>query len=319
MILTSLERSGINVIPQARLADYTTFKLGGPCRALIECCNASHVETATRALRAEKIPFLVMGFGSNILTSDKGIDLVMLRYSTQEPVIEHEQNHITVDAATQLDDLALYAINAGLDGMTAFSGIPGTVGGAIAGNAGAYGQQISDHLIYVTLLRPDGTTLKVQKADIRFTYRDSDIKHSDDIILNAEFELPAGDKKSMTEKRAETIRIREEKHGKWQTSPCAGSFFKNVEPTSKAGPRQSAGWYLEQAGAKGLRVAGAHSYKNHANIITRDQYATAQDVLDLTKAMADIVEQKFSIKLVREVRLLGEFANTPECNCSGYW
>ncbi|MBF0484926.1 MAG: UDP-N-acetylmuramate dehydrogenase [Candidatus Omnitrophica bacterium] len=318
MNLSILQELGIKVTPHALLRDHTTFKLGGACKAMIECQNAQEMTAAIKALRKIHASFLVMGFGSNILASDNGIDKIIVRYTTNTPLIEQKGNRLTVDAATQFDDLARFAINAGLDGMTTFSGIPGTVGGAIAGNAGAYGKQISDSLVSLTLLKPDNTVISVPKSAISFSYRDSDIKHSNDIILNAEFELPSGDTKTMLQKREETIRTREEKHGRWQDSPSAGSFFRNVEPTSKAGPRQSAGWFLDQAGAKDLRVGGAHSYKNHANIITRDDNAKAEDVLALTLQMMAMVEKKFSIKLIREVRLLGEFKNLPVSNPKGY-
>jgi UDP-N-acetylmuramate dehydrogenase len=315
-----LKELGLSVIHNARLADHTTFKLGGPCLALVECRNAKEVTAAVISLRGRKIPFLLMGFGSNILASDHGVDKIIVRYTSSRPAITRQDDRVTVDAATQFDDLARFAIDQGLDGMTVFSGIPGTVGGAIAGNAGAYGQQISDRLLTVTLLKPDNSVITVPGSAIHFEYRDSDLKHNGDIILSATVKLtPGGNTEVMAKKREATIRTRENKHGRWQETPCAGSFFRNVEPTSKAGPRQSAGWFLEQAGCKALNVNGAHSYKNHANIIIRDDGAKAQDVYDLTLKMSSMVKEKFGLELVREVRLLGRFGHTPECPSEGYW
>lgn len=326
MDLSLFAQHGVTVTPNARLSEYTTFQLGGKCRALIECHNAKEVTDSILTLRSQKHPFLLMGFGSNILASDKGVDLFMIRYTSSTPLIKNidsaTQNiaEIEVDAATQLDDLVIHAIENGLNGLTVFSGIPGTLGGAITGNAGAYGQQISDLLKTITLLRSDNSIITVDRSAIRFEYRDSELKHTDNIVLSATLQLPkTGNINEMRAQRAATIATREQKHGRWQKTPCAGSFFQNVEPTSKAGPRQSAGWFLEQAGCKDMNVHGAHPYPRHANIVTRDNGASAQDVYDLTVMMASAVKEKFGLELSREVRMLGAFDNAPTCNLIGYW
>jgi UDP-N-acetylmuramate dehydrogenase len=225
-----------------------------------------------------------------------------------------------VEASTIFDDLILFAIKENVDGFTSFSGIPGTVGGAIAGNAGAYGLEISQPLVELTILKTDNAVITVPKDNIRFSYRDSDIKHNGDIILSAVFEIkPGKDAKGMLKSHDNIIANRHEKHGDWRKHPSAGSFFKNVDPTSKADRRQAAGFFLEEAGAKGLNINGAHCYANHANIITHDEGATAQSVYDLTLKMAGMVKEKSGIDLVREVRLLGEFKNAPLCDTKNYW
>ncbi len=317
MDLSSLTNAGIPVAPNALLSDYTTFKLGGPCTALVTCADRARLTTAVYALRKRNIPFILMGFGSNILASDKGINGVIIRYTSDIPLITHNGNTLTVDAATQLDALAQYAVNSGLDGMTTFCGIPGTVGGAIAGNAGAYGAQISDSLQKLDLLGPDGNITSVPRDCIHFEYRDSDIKHNDAIILSAQFKLPSGDIGKMQELRIHIIKERESKHGRWQDNPCAGSFFRNIAPTSNAGQRQSAGGIIERTGGKDLRIGGAHPYPKHANIITRDNSASAQDVLDLTSKIQELVRSKTGIELIREVRLLGTFNG--QGNADGFW
>ncbi len=309
MNLDHLKHSGLKIIPRAPLKDYTTFRLGGPCLALILCETAAQLTLAVSYLRATQTPFIMIGFGSNILAADAGVETVIVRYSSKMPLITKEHDTLTVDAATQLDALAAFAIENGLEGMTCFSGIPGTVGGAIAGNAGAYGQQISGHLVDITILQPDNTVAILPKELIHFEYRDSAIKHNGAIILSARFTLPAGDPTAMKKNRAGLIDERHSKHGHWEENPCAGSFFRNVEPTSNAGPRQSAGGVIEAAGAKNLMIGKAHPYPKHANIITRDEGATAQDVYDLTTTIAAMVKAKFGVKLVREVRLLGKFNN----------
>jgi len=317
MDLSFLNDLNIPVFPDALLSTYTTFKLGGPCKALIKCVNAKQAVTTVLALRTRQIPFIIIGFGSNILVSDDGVDTVIIRYSSGSPLITRMKNTLAVDAATQFDALAQYAVNAGLDGMTSFSGIPGTVGGALAGNAGAYGKQICDNLVSVNVLNPDSTISTLQRNNIKFEYRDSDLKHNGAIILSATFALNPGDASIMRTKRTEIIHIRESKHGRWQETSCAGSFFKNVEPTSSAGPRQSAGWFIEQSGAHTLNIGGAHSYSKHANIITRNDGATSRDVYTLTRQIVSKVKEKFDIELVREVRLLGMFDGTG--NAENFW
>ena len=328
MNLSFLTELNITVEFNACLARYTTFRLGGNCPALVTCREARELQRTVAALKRKEVPFILMGFGSNILASDKGVARVVVRYSSNTPLITFRlpeslkvSVEVFVDAATQLDDLAALACRSGLEGITSLSGIPGTVGGGIAGNAGAYGEQITDRLVSLQLLHSDGRTVRtVPKDHIHFSYRDSELKHNHDIILVATFALKPGvNSGDLITRRNKILATRESKHGNWHENPCAGSFFRNVEPTSKAGPRQSAGWFLEEAGAKSLRVGGAFPYFKHANIVTHDSRARAQDVYDLTLAMAAKVKEKFALDLIREVRLLGEFSDGKVGNKAGFW
>jgi UDP-N-acetylmuramate dehydrogenase len=320
MTLQSLIQSGLPVIPGALLKDYTTFRLGGPCQALIVCSQSSEVIKVVPVLRNLNCPFLVMGFGSNILASDQGVDRILIRYSSDTPHITRDGNLLTVDASTQLDQLVLFSLQQGLLGLEKFSGIPGTVGGGIAGNAGAYGQQISDRLVSLQILANDTSEQKLTRNDISFSYRDSSLKSDGSIILSATFELsPGEDAARLLADRTALLMSREEKHGRWKDNPCAGSFFRNVLPSSSAGKRESAGWFLEQSGCKALNIGGAHCLHTHANIITRDIGASAKDVFELTQIMAGMVKEKFNIQLEREVRLLGKFENATDKNQEGFW
>jgi UDP-N-acetylmuramate dehydrogenase len=319
MRLDYLQDLNVKITPKALLRDFTTFRLGGPCLALVECANAGTVLETIKRLRLHKQDFLLMGFGSNILASDHGVQRLIVRYTSMEPIIKLDSGRLIADAATQFDDLVFFAIQHGLGDMTKFSGIPGTLGGAIAGNAGAYGRQVSDHLVELTVLTTEDQVVTIPKSDVHFEYRDSNLKHNGSIILSAVFELPQGDINSMLKEREETLAIRKKKHGTWQENPSAGSFFKNIEPTSKAGQRQAAGWFLEESGAKAMRVGKAHPYENHANIVTNDEGATAQDVYELTRRMAAAVKEKFALDLVREVRLLGSFDHAHKHDENGFW
>ena len=320
MDLSFLNDLSIKITPNAVLKDFTTFALGGPCLAMIECTRAQDLAETIIRLRRQKMAFVMMGFGSNTLVSDRGVDAIIVRYAATTPHITRTGNKILTDASSILDDLIVFAIKENLEGLTSFSGIPGTVGGAIAGNAGAYGMDISQSLSELTVLKPDNRVVTLPKDAVHFSYRDSDLKHNGDIILSATFELkPGKDSKAMMKSHDNIIANRHEKHGDWRTFPSAGSFFRNVEPTSQGGPRKSAGWYLEEAGTKDIAVNGAHCYAKHANIITRDDGASAQAVYDLTLTMAGMVKEKFGIDLIREVRLLGDFNNAPVSGTKNYW
>ncbi|VGO20152.1 UDP-N-acetylmuramate dehydrogenase [Pontiella sulfatireligans] len=296
-----------SIVPNALLRDYTTFQLGGACPALIDCPDADALASAAQCLVAEGVEFMVIGQGSNLLVSDKGLDLVVLRYCTEDPAAEFDGLRVRVSGSTLFDDLARLAIEQGVGDLSFCSGIPGTVGGAIAGNAGAFGRQIGDVVESVDLLAPDGSRHEVQGAELGFEYRSSVLKQTGAVVLNAVLKLETCDIETMTAERERIMELRRTKHPNWRASPCAGSVFRNVEPTSAADRRQAAGWFLEEAGAKNFHVGGARLFEKHANIIVADPEATAQDVFALTEKMIAAVRERFGFELEREIKLLGEF------------
>lgn len=290
-----------------RLADFTTFRLGGPCRRLIPCATSDEVRAAVRDLRAAREEFILIGGGSNLLVSDRGLDLAVVRFASETADIRLERDEVVVSAATPLDELARFTVEQGIAGFVCCSGIPGTVGGAIVGNAGAFGEQIGDQVVSVTLLNRLGVARLVAAAELGFAYRRSGLQPSDYIVLSARLRAVRGDAAALRARRDEILALRAAKHPDWRKTPTAGSFFKNIEPTSKAEKRQAAGWFLEQAGAKDFRVGGARTFDRHANIIIAEPGCTAADVLALSKQMAAAVKAKFDFDLQREVRLLGTF------------
>jgi UDP-N-acetylmuramate dehydrogenase len=284
------------------LSAFTTFRLGGPCKSLITCETP---EQLIAAVHSSGGSFLLIGGGSNLLVADGGVDGTVIRYCSEKPQIRRYGNELVVTGSTALDDLAAVAAEHGLDGLVCCTGIPGTVGGAIAGNAGAFGEQIGDRLVSVTLIDRAGVSGDVGPGDLGFAYRRSKLQESDDIVVSARIRLEKASRDSLITRRQEILDIRASKHPDWRTTPTAGSFFKNVEPTSKAERRQAAGWFLEQAGAKEMKVGGARIYEKHANIIVADPNCKASDVLQLSRMMADAVRVKFGFELQREVRLVG--------------
>ncbi len=297
----------IFIKPNVKLSQYTTFQLGGLCKGLISCSTPENLINAVKYCNQKKLPFILIGGGSNLLISDKGLNSYVIRYFSDKPLIDRHATTVTVSGSTQLDDFALWAAENGLAGITFASGIPGTVGGAIAGNAGAFGKQMSDILIKVTLLTQKGEQKIVYPNDLNFSYRHSILKHTKNIVLSAEFLLNLADKQDLLKKRNDILQLRREKHPDLKTHPCAGSFFRNIEPTSNAEKRQAAGWFLEQAGVKDFKSGGAYIFNKHANIIVKSQNCSAQDVYNLSQKMALAIKDKFDLELIREVQLLGEF------------
>jgi UDP-N-acetylmuramate dehydrogenase len=298
----------VRIWPKARLSDYTTFKLGGCCSVLLDCPDTESLAKTAALLHAASIDFIVIGQGSNLLVSDEGLEQVVLRYCAEEaPCVTVQENYVTVSGHTLFDDLARITIEQGVGDLSFCSGIPGTVGGAIVGNAGAFGKQIGDVVESVVLLDTEGKQREVNGKDLGFEYRTSRLKETGDVVLSAVLRLQSEDVETMVSERERILALRRSKHPDWKVMPCAGSVFRNIEPTSAAERRQAAGWFLEEAGAKDFHVGGAHLFDRHANIIIADADATAMDVFQLTEKMITAVEVKFGFKLEREVKLLGKF------------
>ncbi len=295
----------------ARLSSFTTFQLGGPCRGLITCQTPEQLQQSVLNMINQNHPFILIGGGSNIVVSDKGLNCYVIRYLTDIPIIEHHGNELIVSGSTKLDTLAEHAAEAGLEGLNYTSGIPGTVGGAIAGNAGAFGQQIGDVVTSADLISLHGKNNTVPGSSLQFSYRHSCLKETNDIVSSVCLNLKSGHKKTLQKERIDILKLRHEKHPDLFTQPCAGSFFRNIEPSSKAEKRQAAGWFLEQTGVKTFACGGAKIFEKHANIIIKNDNGTAQNVFDLSQKMAQAVRNQFNIDLIREVRFAGPFDNMP--------
>jgi UDP-N-acetylmuramate dehydrogenase len=299
--------SNVTALEGAELRDYTTFRLGGACPALIDCPDADSLAETVSLLVDRKVEFIIIGQGSNLLVSDAGLDSVVLRYCIDEPDVRVEGTQVIVSGSTLLDDLARVSIEKGVGDVSFCSGIPGTVGGAIAGNAGAFGRQIGDVVETVELLAPDGTRCTLPGSELGFEYRSSILKQTGAVVLSATLSLERCDIPTMEKERERIMALRREKHPDWHATPCAGSVFRNIEPTSAAERRQAAGWFLEEAGAKDFQVGGAGLFDRHANIIIAGPEATAQDVFQLSEKMIAAVREKFGFNLQREIKLLGKF------------
>jgi UDP-N-acetylmuramate dehydrogenase len=291
----------------APLAHYTTFQLGGPCKALITAGSPSSAEIIVRHFIKEKQEYLIIGRGSNLLVSDQGVDVFVVRFLHDDLQLQHDGHILEVSAGSFLDDVVAYSVRQGLDGLVSLSGIPGTLGGAIVGNAGAFGQQISDRVVSVRVLTGTGAVQEVFADQIGFRYRYSAFKEKHDMILTVKLFLSSGDTKALAQEREKILQWRQDKHPSYHEMPCAGSFFRNIESPAGRGKRQSAGRLLEQVQARSMRCGGARVYDKHANIIIKCDGCTAADVFALSRMMADKVKHKFDVELVKEVCLIGSF------------
>jgi len=309
----------MNIYSPALLSAYTTFQLGGACPTLIECTTPDELIQTIQKLRKENTPFILIGGGSNLVVSDQGLNLTVIRYVSSTPLIERQGNDVKVSASTILDDLAIFCVDEGLEGLNYTTGIPGTVGGAVVGNAGAWGKQVGDVLKSADIIDAQGKVKTVKPDYFGFSYRDSRLKETNDIVVSITFSLQPMDPTVLALERAEILKKRAEKHPDMKTEPCAGSFFRNLEPTSKAERRQAAGGFLEDAGAKDLKVGGAYVFSKHANIIIKGPTGKSQDVYDLHLKMMAAVKEKFNLQLVREVRFVGKFNNTLQQSQEGFW
>jgi UDP-N-acetylmuramate dehydrogenase len=215
----------------------------------------------------------------------------------------HSGGILAIEAGARLGSAVDFTIAHGYTGFQKMAGIPGSVGGAIIGNAGAYGQAISSSLIDVQLLEPTGAVATQSADELVFAYRTSRLKASPDIVLSARFQLKRGDARALRHQADEIISVRESKLP--SLHECAGSYFKNIEDASQPYGKLPAGKLLEQVGAKGMRVGNAAVSRKHANVIVNLGGACARDVLELASRMKRAVRDKYGFELEEEVRFLG--------------
>jgi len=287
------------------LKNLVTFKLGGPAEYFYEAASTDALLAAIALARREGMPWFLLGGGSNLVIADEGIEgLVVHNLTADLKRVDHESRQISLSSGLELEFLVELAHQLGLSGVESFAGIPGSIGGAVYGNAGAYGRCIADILIDAQLLFPDGSVQTVPNSFFQFEYRNSRLKKEPYIILSARFQLEPGNRDEIKARMEEIIEQRHSKHPPYEIG-CAGSFFKNLPPLPGEERRRAAGSVLEQAGAKQMSYGGAKVFEKHANFIINEGKATARDV----KHLADMLKQKvlkdFGIELSEEVLYVG--------------
>jgi UDP-N-acetylenolpyruvoylglucosamine reductase len=279
------------------MSRHTTFRIGGPADYLVLPASAREVAGVLVLARECGLPVTVIGNGSNVLVRDKGIRGLVLKIAATMGRIDHNGTTVKAGAGASLGDVARYAANLGLTGLEFSVGIPGSIGGAIFMNAGAYDGEVGCIVAAVTAVTADGRLKRFTHADIRFGYRDSVFQHNGCIICEVELALQSGDDAAIDKKMHEYTYRREAKQP--IEMPSAGSTFKRP-------PGYFAGTLIEQTGLKGLKIGGAQVSPKHAGFIVNAGGATAADVLNLIKEIQRQVHERFGVKLQPEVRIFGE-------------
>ena len=280
---------------------HTSFRIGGPADLYAVATKIEELVRFVSLALEHDIPYFIIGRGTNILMADEGIHGLVIENGVQGMRFQ-DDTVLYAESGALLRDLARESAQRGLGGLEWAVGIPGSVGGAILGNAGAYGDYISDVLRKATVLEADGTLHELSARELGFAYRTSKFKKQgiedrSEVILSAEFTLRPEPAQKIAEKMANYTRRREESQ---PAEPSAGSVFKRTE-------QYPAGFLIEQAGLKGARIGGAQISPKHANFIVNLGEAKAADVKALIDLAQEQVRERFGVKLELEIELIGEW------------
>ena len=292
------EQLGCSCAPQEPMCLHTTFRIGGPADRLLTVERVSQLGELLKILHGEEIPFLVLGKGSNLLVSDKGIRGVVLLLAGEFKKVELLGNgRLRAGAGASLASVCAFARDQGLSGLEFAWGIPGSVGGAVTMDAGAYGGEMRDVVERVCHLTEEGTLSSAAGEELGFSYRKSRYTGGREVIAWADYKLQPGDPTQIGSQMEELMARRKAKQP--YDMPSAGSVFKRPEGAYAAA-------LIEECGLKGRRVGGAQVSEKHAGFIVNTGGATCGDVLALIGQIQQEVWEKKGISLETEVRVLGE-------------
>lgn len=288
------------LITDAPMKEFTSFKAGGKVSLLVNPANMESFRFAVEVLSRSKTEYLVMGNGSNLLVRDGGYSGVILRIGADLAHIETKGDCIEAEAGALLSAVADRALEAGLTGLEFASGIPGSLGGAVFMNAGAYGGEMRHVVESVRVLSKDGLTeSEIPCEAMEYGYRKSRLMSKGDIAIAATLKLTPGDRETIAANMKDLAERRRQKQP--LQYPSAGSFFKRPEG-------HYAGQLIEEANLKGLAVGGARISPMHAGFLINENEATASDILDLMGLVQAIVQEKTGVRLEPEVRIIGQDA-----------
>ena len=290
-----MPKESLEVVASEELAMHTTLRIGGPARVLVRCGRAEGVAAVVRAAREAGVPWLVLGLGANVLVPDAGLDAAVLMLVGDLGSISLEGARIRAGGGAQLGKVVRASIDAGLAGIECLGGIPSTIGGALAMNAGAYGQEILDVLGWAEVVEEDGSIRRLERWEVEGGYRWS-VLGKGRVVTSVELVLRAEDSETL---KARVQQVRARRQGVLPPEPSAGSVFRNP-------PGDFAGRLLELACCKGLRRGGAEVSPRHANVIVNVGGASAADVRWLVAQMAGRVRERFGVGLELELKVLDE-------------
>jgi UDP-N-acetylmuramate dehydrogenase len=285
---------------EVSLADFTSYRVGGTARWYAEPRNIEELQTVFGWWRERDLPLTVLGAGSNLLISDRGLPgIVVNTRRLRSSAFDPETTMITASAGEPLPKLAWRAAKRGWKGLEWAVGIPGTVGGAVVMNAGAHTACIGDRLVRAIVLNPDGQLETLTSADLHYSYRTSSLQGEKRLVIEATFQLePTGDPDGIMAMTTHNLHHRQNTQP--YDRPSCGSVFRNPKP-------RFAGVLIEEMGLKGYRIGGAQVSQLHANFILNCGGAKADDILRLIRHVQAQVFERWSLWLEPEVKILGEF------------
>ena len=278
---------------------HTSFKIGGTADQFVKVTNEEELKEAIKYAKDKNLKITIIGNGSNLLVLDKGIRGLVIKIDIQKLEIERKEKYaeITVGSGYKTMALGIKLMNEDLSGFEELSGIPGTIGGAIFMNAGAYGKEIKDINISTKCMDYDGEIFELSNQEQEFEYRSSVFNKKDYIILETKLRLEYGKKEEIKKKMDEYLSSRKEKQP--IEYPSAGSTFKRQEGVITAK-------LIDECGLKGFQIGGAKVSEKHAGFVINYDNATAKDVINLIKYIKEKVNEKYGIKIKEEIRIVGE-------------
>jgi UDP-N-acetylmuramate dehydrogenase len=302
------EALGQTLRRRVSLRRHSSFKIGGTADYFFSAGSLEELRPCFRFVHEHALPYYVIGAGTNILFSDAGFRGLILKNEVKGINTVSRDGRVEVFSGTPLPDLVDFALEKGLEGIEFAAGIPGTVGGAVFGNAGAFGRCIGELLSEAALLDGRGEEFRVDKPYFEFAYRHSALKRRHTMIVRAVFKLERGDRGAIKARIEENLEKRRSRHPSTKLA-YAGSYFKN--PVGPDGTKIAAGLLLEKVGAKNLKIGGAAVFSGHANFILNRGRARAEDILRLSQELKERVNKEFGIDLEEEVIYLPEDFSMP--------
>lgn len=281
---------------EVSMKNYTSFKVGGPAELFLSPEDAGQTAKLVRFCEKEEIPVFVLGKGSNLLVSDRGIKGAVIYTGKQCGISLVDENTVRAQSGASLAQLCTFALENSLSGLEFAYGIPGTVGGAVFMNAGAYGGEMKDVLLNSEYVSTDGTSGELDNEAMELSYRHSAYENSNLVITAASVRLAPADRNEIKSTMNDILARRKEKQP--LEYPSAGSTFKRPEGNF-------AGVLIEQCGLKGVSVGGAQVSEKHAGFIINRGGATAADILSLIKHVQARVKAQTGVSLETEIRLIG--------------
>ena len=287
----------MNIIENADMSRYCTYKAGGSARYLISVENIEELREALKMAREKKMDSFILGRGSNVLVRDGGYDGIIIRLSGEFTLIESTQNVITAGAAATNVEVSVLARDEGLSGIEFLHGIPGSIGGAVFMNAGAYGSEICDYVDEVTFMDEDYNVVAKPSKDIDFGYRHTEFMDGGGIIISVKLRLTPSSADAVASKMDTLLNKRTSKQP--MNYPSCGSVFKR--PLGGYAAK-----LIEDAGLKGASIGGAEVSTKHSGFIINKGEATANDITELIKLVQKRVKKNSGIDLKTEVRIIGK-------------